>query len=198
MNGIDVATSRWLNNELGVNFYDWKFFQWFNSWAGISLFWDWFIISRAVYLLYFMIFVMVLLAVSGFFPRWREYKKKNLEAAFFALFSGVIARFVFAEIIRFFYSRPRPFEVIEGARQLVDHASGGSFPSGHASFAFGVAAGIVYYYPKTSILFFLAAFSIGIGRVAAGVHWPSDVLGGAIVGIGSALALKWIWSLYKK
>lgn len=166
--------------------FDTTLFQWFNSWVDISLFWDWFIISRAVHLTYILIFAVALLAISGFLPRWRRFRQRNLEVAIFALFSGVAARFIFAEIIRFFHSRPRPFEIIEGTRQLVDHASGGSFPSGHASFAFGIAAGIAYYFPKTSILFFFGALSIGLGRVAAGVHWPSDVFAGAIVGIGSA------------
>jgi len=82
------------------------------------------------------------------------------------------------------------------ARQLVNHNGGGSFPSGHASFAFALATVVAFYYPKTSLLFFAAAISIGFGRIAAGVHWPSDVLAGAVTGIASAWLLRFLKNKY--
>ena len=106
-----------------------------------------------------------------------------------ALVSAFVSRFVVTEIIRYFYNRPRPFEIVEGARKLMAHPLGSSFPSGHAALAFAVAATVSFYYPKSSILFFLAAICIGIGRVSAGIHWPSDILGGALVGVGTAYVL---------
>jgi len=115
----------------------------------------------------------------------------------FAFASAAVARLGVAEIIRFFYNRPRPFETLEGARQLIEHSGGGSFPSGHASLSFAVAAAVYFYYPKTSILFFFAALSIGVGRVAAGLHWPSDILGGAAVGILSAWLLEFLFKKFK-
>ncbi len=141
-------------------------------------------------MLYVVIAALLLFAALSFFPKWRGNLKKNIEMVIFALASGVFSRFIIAEIIRFFYNRPRPFEVLDNVKQLVERSGWGSFPSGHASFSFAIAMAVAYYYPKTSILFFLAAFSIGGGRVAAGAHWPSDILAGAVVGILSAWLVK--------
>ena len=83
-----------------------------------------------------------------------------------------------------------------GVRQLVAHPNGASFPSGHASLAFGIAAGVAYYYPKTSIVFFVAALLVGVGRVVAGIHWPSDIVGGAIAGLMGAFLARRVMSAY--
>ena len=168
-------------------------FQWFNSWAGISYFFDWAIIFRATYILYIIVMVAVsFLAVSLLFPRFKSYRRRNIEFFVFVSVATLIARFGITELIRMFYNRPRPFEVLDGVVQLVNHSGGGSFPSGHATFSFALATAIIFYYPKTGILFLLAAFSIGMGRIAAGLHWPSDVLVGALIGVGTALFLRFI------
>lgn len=178
----------------GVNQLDLTIFQWLNSWVGTG--WDWAIVFRAVYLWYAVMAAISLFVIVTFFLRFRTYRRRHLELFIFAFVSAAIARFGVTELIRFFYNRQRPFAVLEGVRvlkyQLFDlfNTADGSFPSGHAALAFAVATAVSFFYPKTSILFFLAALSIGFGRVAAGVHWPSDILGGAIVGIGTAWCLK--------
>lgn len=163
---IDVAVLRWLN-----------------SWAGTSPFLDWAIIFRATYFWYVVVSAIAGFAIAAFLPRFRETRARNIRLVVHAAASALVARYFFTEVIRLFYNRPRPFESLPDVVQLIPHAGGGSFPSGHAALAFAVAAAVSFYYPKTSILFFLAAFSIGISRVAAGIHWPSDILGGAVVGI---------------
>lgn len=175
-------------------------FRWFNSWAGIG--WDWAIVFRAVYLWYFVMAAVAFFVVITFFPKFREYRRRHLELFLFAVLSAFVARFIITELIRFFYHRSRPFEILEGVRvlqhQLIGSSVGvGAFPSGHAALAFAVATAVSFYYPKTSILFFLAALSIGVGRIAAGVHWPSDILEGAFVGIVTAIILNKLWQ-YKK
>ncbi len=168
-------------------------FRWMNSWAGISPFFDWAIRFRAEYLIYVVAGAVLLFYLATFFPRFRTYRAKNLRLVIFAFASALIARFGVAELIRLFYNRPRPFEALEGVSQLIPHSAGFAFPSGHATFAFALAAVVAYYYPKTSILFFLAALAIGFGRVAAGLHWPTDILAGAVVGVGTTLILKIFW-----
>ena len=166
-------------------------FRWLNSWAGISDFWDWAIVFRARYLWYVMIAAALAFAVTPFvFPRLRHAAGRNLRLLVYAAIAAVASRFVITELIRFFYNRPRPFEALPDVIQLVPHAGGGSFPSGHAALVFAVAAAAAFYYPKASILFFLAALSIGIGRIAAGLHWPSDIVGGAAVGIITSIAVQ--------
>lgn len=179
---------------MSMNQIDLALFRWLNSWIGINDFLDWNILFRAEYLLYAVILGVFAFFVFSFFAQAMKDKDKNQArwVTIHAFAAGILSRFVFTEIIRFFYARPRPFIVLDGVRQLIFHAPSGSFPSGHAAFSFALAAAIYYYYPKTSTLFFLAAFAMGAGRVSAGVHWPSDILAGATVGILSAWLMNFI------
>ena len=65
-----------------------------------------------------------------------------------------------------------------------DRPTGGndSFPSSHATNAFGQAVFWSCLHPRLSPLFLLLAILIGLSRIALGKHWPSDVLAGAILG----------------
>lgn len=69
-----------------------------------------------------------------------------------------------------------------------------SFPSGHTSIAFGVAATLALDYKKwyVTVPAFAWASSVGYSRMYLGKHYPSDVLGGALVGIGSSYLSHWL------
>lgn len=172
-----------------MNSFDVLVFQWLNSWAGVDPLWDFLIVFRGRYFLWVFIGGILIFPFITLFKNFFYVRAKNIELAAYALLAGFIAQFGVVEIIRFFYDRPRPFE-ISNVVQLIQHSGGGSFPSGHASVAFAAATAISFYYPRTSIIFFLAAFSIGLGRVAAGVHWPSDILGGALAGVATAWVVR--------
>lgn len=169
-------------------------FRWLNSWVGYSPFIDWTIVFRAEYLWYVMAGAVIALPFFTFLPRFRQYRKRHLELLYLVSISAFSARFVVAEAIKYIFGRPRPFVVLDGVQQLFQHSASRSFPSGHASLAFAIAAAVSFYYPKTSILFFLAAINVGVARVVVGVHWPSDILGGALVGIVTAWLAHWIFA----
>lgn len=135
---------------------------------------DYIVIFSAKYLGY------VLLAVF-LFLFWRN---KNKNFFFIPLISALVSRFVFTEIIRFFYFRPRPF-VEQGISSLIEHAPSASFPSGHAAFFFALSAGIYSFNKKNGYWFFAASMIIGLARVFAGVHYFTDVLGGLVIGLFS-------------
>lgn len=81
--------------------------------------------------------------------------------------------------------RRRPVEKLGDDRVRIigeRMADGRSFPSGHTSTAFAWARILSHFYPKSALLFYGTAGSVGIGRVRLGAHYPSDVAAGALTG----------------
>lgn len=101
-----------------------------------------------------------------------------------AVFSAVLARFGVVNLIRYFFPRERPF-VLEGLETLIDqNPLEASFPSGHATFFMAMAVYLLLSGNKKLGWFvFASAILIGIARVMAAVHWPSDVIVGWIIGV---------------
>ena len=156
-------------------------FNYLNAWAGSSRIFDGVIIFLASYFSYILVVIFCALLFFAPYPYFRPTKMRIF---WVVICSGVVARLGATEIIRFFYHRPRPF-MLYHVHQLISEREW-SFPSGHATFFFAIAAAIYFYNKKWGIAFFLAALVMGIARVVAGVHWPSDIIGGALVGIASA------------
>ena len=68
-----------------------------------------------------------------------------------------------------------------------------SFPSGHATTAFAVAAVLSFWYPRWTAAWLALAAVVGWSRIALGSHFPSDVAAGAILGVAAALAfVRWV------
>ena len=91
--------------------------------------------------------------------------------------------------------RKRPFDEYSFIVKR-DEGGGYSFPSGHTSAAFTTATSLSLLFPKWYVIVpsFLWASSVGYARMYQGVHYPSDVLAGAVVGAGSA----WLgWKVQK-
>lgn len=59
-----------------------------------------------------------------------------------------------------------------------------SMPSGHATVAFSAATALAHRYPKWRVAFYTVAGGVAFARVYLGRHYPSDVLAGAVVGVG--------------
>lgn len=129
----------------------------------------------------------VLGAALVFFALYQN--RKHFRITVEAVIAGILSRFIFTEVIRYFYDKQRPFEV-EGSIPLILHEFGKSFPSGHAAFFFAVAATLFIYNRRWGIIFFIAAIAMGITRVLANIHWPIDILGGVLIGIASS-AIVW-------
>jgi membrane-associated phospholipid phosphatase len=110
---------------------------------------------------------------------------------------------VLTQAIKYSVNRPRPITLndptitaYEGERDL-------SFPSGHVSLAFSTATALCLKYPKWYVIVpsSLWACSVGYSRMNLGVHYPSDVLAGAVFGAGSAYLTyvinNWFWKKRK-
>lgn len=115
--------------------------------------------------------------------------------------SILVATFI-STALKYGVNRTRPFVTYP---YLEKETSGGSpsFPSGHTSDAFATATSLSIAFPKWYVIApsFLWASAVGYSRMDLGVHYPSDVLAGAIVGAGSAYLCykvnKWLFKKRK-
>jgi undecaprenyl-diphosphatase len=98
--------------------------------------------------------------------------------------AAILARFGITTLIRHFWQRSRPF-INNNVNLVVNYSNESSFPSGHAAFFFAIATVVYLHNKKAGILFFVGALLISLGRIFVGIHWPLDILAGAIVGIFS-------------
>jgi undecaprenyl-diphosphatase len=89
-----------------------------------------------------------------------------------------------AEAGKLIVQRHRPFET-----QLGPPSNTHSFPSGHTATSFAAATVLSFYAPRWRVPFFLLATLIGISRIYNGMHYPTDVLAGALLGVLTALLL---------
>ena len=153
---------------------------------------DYIVIFTAEYLGYFLILAVLFFILKE--KKWRD------KIYFFSLISLslILSRGIIAEIIKFFSNRQRPFALLNIQPLIEKGDINMSFPSGHASFYFALAFAILFFYfakeknfkNKIGFWFLGFAFLIGFSRIFAGIHWPSDILVGAMVGITSSFLVK--------
>lgn len=156
---------------------DFYLFHFINQFAGENVCLD----STAIFFAEYFQYVLVLFLFLFLLKDFKKYRLMIIQTFIAAIF----ARFIIVEIVRYLMPRVRPF-VENNINLLVIHnPNEASFPSGHAAFFFAITTVVYLYNKKTGIVFFIASFLISISRVFTGVHWPLDILAGAIAGIFS-------------
>ncbi len=80
------------------------------------------------------------------------------------------------------FKRNRPPQAIPGYQSVIQPSDQFSFPSGHTSAAFLVATALHIYFPMLGLVLYGWATCVGAARVVLGVHFPTDVLAGALMG----------------
>jgi undecaprenyl-diphosphatase len=89
--------------------------------------------------------------------------------------------------LKFLIQRPRPSLFLDMASKLSrgpEKILDPSFPSAHAALSFMMATLLAHWFPRYRILFFLVAAFIGWTRIYLGVHYPTDVIAGGLLGYG--------------
>lgn len=164
---------------------DFYLFNLINQFAGRFVWLD----ALAVFLAngYFLILILLYLAMKN----WKIYFPVMINATM----AAILSRFAITNIIRLIVQRPRPF-VENHVNFLLPQGIESSFPSGHASFYFAIATVVFLHNKKLGILFFIGSILMGIARVFGGVHWPSDILGGAIIGIIVGFIVKFLFQKF--
>ncbi len=134
-----------------------------------------------------LLFLALLAALFLTRGKWRSRNGRHGVAA--AGFSALIALGA-AQLIAALWDRPRPYEAHAlDSHLLLSPSADPSFPSDHATAAYAIAIAILLRHRKAGMLATALATLVAVARVALGTHFPTDVLGGAILGVLAALLL---------
>lgn len=160
--------------EIDTKFFLWINHQWQNS------FFDW-LFPNITDLHKTIVFKFLILPALIF---WMVYKLKHkgfLYSLFFLMALGV-NDFVCGKWIKPYFQRPRPPNAGLDVIVRSPHFGQFGFVSNHAANCFLMATFLSFYFPKKWWLFYSVAFLIALSRVYVGVHYPGDVLVGAMIG----------------
>ena len=108
-------------------------------------------------------------------------KKKEFKVLGLIMLAGLTVSFYLVSAFKILVARPRPFLVLTDVFLLAKENSM-SFPSNHAATAFMAATALTAYFKRYAVVFYSFASAVAVSRVYMGVHYPSDVLAGAIIG----------------
>jgi membrane-associated phospholipid phosphatase len=119
----------------------------------------------------------------------------------FTMGVSVVSSALIIIVLKYAVNRPRPFVTYPEIDQAIS-VSSASFPSGHTGNSFALATSLSLAYPKWYVIVpsYAWASSVAYSRMHLGVHYPSDVLAGAIIGAGSSFLCyklnKWLSKKY--
>ena len=134
----------------------------------------------------FIASLLVWVMISSLAVLWLVDGKINKEQALHAFFAALVA-WAICEMVKTIYPTVRPF-VVEGIMPAtITVPLDSAFPSAHTAISFAIAVTIFLHDKKLGALFLFAAFFVGVGRILANLHYPLDVIGGAVIGATTSL-----------
>ncbi len=155
---IDVSLFYFINHTISNPFFD-KFFPFVTD-------------VKNWYITYIVLF-LILVIKGG--------KTGRIAALIFLILITVTDQFS-SSFLKHFIGRIRPCNVLPDVRLLVGCTGSFSFPSSHAVNNFAAAMFFSKIYPKFRWVFFSVATLMALSRPYVGVHYPSDIVGGALIG----------------
>ena len=170
---LSAAAQNWDINTLHrINSWDGRFVRNYNK-----------VISRSEP--YVAVGVPVAMAIAAWIGNDRDLLKDAVYVG-----TSVAEAFVISYGMKYVFDRQRPYDRYPDRVHAYSHESSPSFPSGHTATAFALATSLCMKYPRWYVIApsALWACSVGVSRMNEGVHYPSDVLAGAAIGAGLAVA----------
>lgn len=133
-----------------------------------------------VVIMFFATFLIWIL-YAGLIILWFIDGKIRKEQVIHALLAGLIA-WIIAFLIKKAFPTFRPFMINGRDIDVLFRPTDSAFPSEHTVLAFSLAITIFLHDKKVGLWYLIAAVLIGVSRVFANVHYPIDILGGALIG----------------
>ena len=124
--------------------------------------------------------------------------RKTRRCAYTMLISYLLVFGVGQLALKDLVARVRPCDIDTTVKLLVERPTGGSFPSAHTALAFASAASVFLHHKKAGIAVLVPAVLIAFSRLYLFVHFPTDVLGGIVLGVLAALIAKKLVELIEK
>lgn len=125
------------------------------------------------------------IGIAFLFILQKRYQKCGISL----LCSITLSMFLGDNLLKPLIGRIRPCNQFPEVELLIPAFTTPSFPSGHTMVAFASATIIIYYHRKFGVLFYIVAALISFSRLYLFVHYPSDVLGGIILGITTSIII---------
>lgn len=143
-----------------------------------------FITERNHWMIFFVIMWFAMVIKGG---------KRGRIAAVLILICIAVSDQTSSVLIKNIFDRVRPCNVLQGVHLLVPCSSSFSFPSSHAVNHFAGSYLLSHFYPEYKVALYIGSSLIAISRVFVGVHYPSDVVGGIIIGLLIGFIILQLW-----
>jgi undecaprenyl-diphosphatase len=130
----------------------------------------------------FIYLIPAVLLLLWFLPvRNRALNQRLAGATFLAAVGSLAIAFGVGHL----FSEARPFVSDSSTRLLINHSADNAFPSDHAALAFGASGVLLWRRYALGLVMVLGALLVGFARIYVGVHWPSDILASAVIGLSA-------------
>lgn len=144
--------------------------------------------SESNFLVTFLASFLIWIMFFGLSIVWVIDGRFRKEQVLHAIMSTVLA-WVITQMIKGLFPTLRPFEMNGNPPLTITIPGDGAFPSAHTAAAFALATTMWLHNKKEGMIFVVVALAIGLGRVLGNVHFPLDIIGGAVLGVIVAFAI---------
>lgn len=160
-----------------------ELFRWINN-LGIE---HTYLNSTFIFIAKYMVVILALLTIVFWFSKDR----RNRMMVISATITFVVAE-TLGKIAGQLHSNNQPFVELAHVNQLIEKTVNNSFPSDHTILFFSFCITFCIFQKRWAFIWVLSAILVGISRIWVGVHYPADVIAGALISIVSAFVIAFI------